>query len=193
MQIGDRIEAETPAEARGLYIPGPRRWHALIVPPQRETAAEAWLKVRGIYAFHPVKRRFTTIRGKRVERHQRYLPGYVFANVPGQMVWYRLFASPLISDAIRMHSGEPGILRADDLRMIQAMRPRDEAADAAKAARAAGAKLFAPGDAVEITKGPLAGTRSEVVEIRAGSAILRLTMFGSEREAEVDFQIMREG
>lgn len=193
MQIGDRIEADAPADARALYIPGPRRWHALIVPPQRETAAEAWLKVRGIYAFHPVKRQVTTIRGKRVERHQRYLPGYVFANVPGRMVWHRVFASPLIADAIRMQSGEPGILRAEDLRMIQAMRPRDEAADAAKAARAAAAKLFAPGDSVEITKGPLAGIRSEVVEIRAGRAILQLTMFGSQREAEVDFHTMRKG
>lgn len=191
MQIGDIVPYET-TDSRALFIPGPRRWHALIVPPQRETAAEAWLKRRGVYAFHPVKRRVVTIRGKRIEKHQRYLPGYVFANVPGRMIWHRLFASPLIADAIRLQSGEPGILQPSDLRSIQAMRPRDEAADAAKAARAAAARMFSPGDAVEIKSGLWAGHRSEVVEIGNGRAKVRLTLFGSEREAEMGADMLRK-
>lgn len=193
MKIGDKFPLEHTADDRALFIPGEARWHGLIVPPMREEQAEAWLDRMGVYAFHPVKRKVSTIRGKKIVRNTRYLPGYVFARFPGRAIWHRVFASAFVSDAIRLQSGHPGVIRRSDLSGIHAMRSRDEEADAVRANARRQAAMFAPGDRVEITAGPLEGVTTEVVAIKRGKAILRLTMFGSDREAEMELEMLRKG
>lgn len=160
--------------AGALSEPGPARWYGLVVPPQREGAAEAWLALRGVYSFHPVKSRTVKIRGKCIRRESRYLPGYVFARFDGSIIWHRVQASPFISDAIRLSSGQPATLNPNDLKGIYAMRHRDEAeADAERQAR-----TIRPGDRARILSGVFEGNEVEVCEIRSGEAVLRLTMFG---------------
>ena len=50
--VGDVVGYHT--DRGGIYVPGPARWYALRVRPQREDQAEAWLSMRGVYGFHPV-------------------------------------------------------------------------------------------------------------------------------------------
>ena len=190
MHIGQTFQIDRAADDRALYVPADPRWYALIVPPQREGQAVAYLERMGVYAFFPVKRKVSVIRGKRISRDSRYLPGYVFARFPGRPIWHKVFASAFISDAIRLRStGEPGILRASDLAGIQAMAPRDEAKEAAHKR----AKAIRPGDRAVVMGGILEGREIEVSEIRAGRAVFRVTMFGSDREAEVDAGLLRKG
>jgi transcription antitermination factor NusG len=165
-----------------IYTPSPARWHALTVLPQSEGATEAWLKARGVYSFHPVTRRVVTIRGKRVSRTKRLLPGYVFARFPGVMTWHAVKACVHIAGCIRMASGEPGILRPDDLTALHAMRDVDDAAREA-VRRAA---IIRPGDKVKILAGLWSDEQTEVIAIRHGKAIVRLTIFGAERDVEVE-------
>lgn len=164
------------------------RWHALMTQPQAETKAEAWLKACGVYSFHPVTRRVVTIRGKAVSRVSRYLPGYVFARFPGEMIWHRVHTCTHIHDCIRMASGQPGILRPDDLTALHAMRDRDD--EAMEAQRHAA--MIRRGDKVRILSGLWQeNAPTEVVEIGShGKAKVRLIMFGAERLAEVDMTAM---
>jgi transcription antitermination factor NusG len=165
-----------------IYTPAPARWHALTVLPQCEGTAEAWLKARGVYSFHPVTRRTVTIRGKRISRVKRLVPGYVFARFPGVMTWHAVRACVHIAGCIRMASGEPGILRPDDLTSLHNMRDRDD--DAREAVRRAA--IIRPGDKVRILSGLWSDEQTEVIAIRNGKVIVRLAMFGAEREVEVE-------
>lgn len=166
-----------------IFTPTTARWHALLTAPQGEARAEAWLKARGVYSFHPVTRRVVTIRGKAVSRVSRYLPGYVFARFPGEMIWHHVRACAHIRDCIRMASGEPGILRPADLTSLHDMRDRDDEAKEAQR-RAA---MIRRGDKVRIMTGLWQDSApTEVVEIVNGKAKVRLIMFGAERLVEVD-------
>lgn len=169
-----------------IFTAGAPRWHALMTAPQAEAKAEAWLKARGVYSFHPVTRRVVTIRGKAVSRVSRYLPGYVFARFPGEMVWHRVHACTHVHDCIRMASGQPGILRPDDLTALHAMRDRDD--EAREAQRHAA--MIRRGDKVRVLSGLWSGQQTEVIAIRNGKAIVQLTMFGADREVEVAMAVM---
>ncbi|MEN9060017.1 transcription termination/antitermination protein NusG [Ponticoccus litoralis] len=162
---------------------GGSRWHALTVPPQKEDAAEAWLKLRGVYSFHPVTRRTTKLRGKVIERESRYLPGLVFASFPGVAVRSRVTDCPFITGAITLKSGHWGIIVPDDIRRLHAMRSID---DEQKRQRSEAAKIR-KGDRVRVLSGLLGeGQEVEVFEIRAGRARFKLHMFGAEINAEAD-------
>lgn len=159
---------------KSIAIEGRPHWYALIVPPQREGAAEQWLGLRGVYAFHPVKTRTVTVKGKRIRRESCYLPGYVFARFGGSIIWHRVQESPYIADAIRLSCGAPATLNPEDLAGIYAMRHRDdESAEAARRAR-----TVRPGDRARILSGVFEGSEVDVIEIRSGEAVLRLTLFG---------------
>jgi transcription antitermination factor NusG len=175
------MRAAIASGAPDLFIPGPARWYGLIVAPQREAASVGWLSRRGAYGFYPVRHRIVTRRGKPVRIESRYLPGYVFARFPGWIVWHRVQESPLITDAIRLASGEPATLDPGDLKCIHAMRHRDETEDRARAEAA----RFRRGDKARIMSGVLAGQEVEIGEIRSGSAVLRIAMFGGEVSATV--------
>jgi transcription antitermination factor NusG len=171
-----------------ITSPGAPRWYGLIVPPQKEGAAEQWLSLRGVYAFHPVKSHVVAIRGKRIRRESRYLPGYVFARFDGAIIWHRVQASPFISDAIRVSTGQPATLNPDDLKGIYSMRHRDEAeAEAERQSR-----TIRAGDRARILSGVFEGQEVEVCEIRAGGAVLRVQMFGGEVAATIPLASMRK-
>lgn len=168
--------------------PGSARWYALRVAPQREDQAEAWLRMRGVYAFHPVLPRKVKRFGKVCEYQRRYLPGYVFARFPGEPVVHAVTASPFITGAITMADGRWGKLDPSGLRAIHAMRRVDEAAEAARRAdraRQRRASAVRAGDSAMFRSGPFAAFCCEVVELRAdGGARVRLNLFGREVVAQ---------
>lgn len=188
-QIGQVLEASI--DQRALFTDGAPRWHGLTVPPQHEAKAEAWLKVRGVYSFHPVTHRTVTIRGKKIRRESRYLPGYVFARFPGEAIWHRVLETPFITDAIRLFSGHPAFLKPKDLVDLHDMRSRDEAAEA----KARHARTIHAGDRVRLTgilSGIVPGDDVEVLTITNGRAKVRITMFGGEVDAEVSVSDLRK-
>lgn len=183
-QIGDVVPA-LPRSA--IYEPGAARWFALRVDPQREDQVEAWLRLRGVYAFHPVRMRQTVRFGKVREYARRYLPGYVFARFPGEPVIHQVTRAPFIIGALTCSKGHWGVLEPKRLQAIHAMRHLDETQRKDRAAslarRAADARIRA-GDSALFQAGPFAGFPCEVVELLAdGGAIVRVMIFGRETPA----------
>lgn len=169
--------------AGAFNIEGDPRWHALIVVPQKEQAAEAMLARHDVYAFHPVTTRTVSIRGKRKRVVSRYLPGYVFARFPGPVIWHRLMASPLIADAVRHSSGWPAVLMPGDLEKLHAMREIDEAEEE----RRRQAKVIRRGDRVRILSGAFEGEEVEVLDLAGGSVRVRMCILGSELPVQIVF------
>lgn len=183
-QIGDVV----PMLPRSSIVEaGAARWFALRVDPQREDQVEAWLRQRGVYAFHPVKMRQTVRFGKVREYARRYLPGYVFARFPGEPVVHQVMRAPFIIGALTCSKGHWGVLEPKRLQAIHAMRQLDEAQRkdraAALARRIAGARIRA-GESAMFQAGPFADFPCEVVELLSdGGAIVRLMIFGRETRA----------
>lgn len=182
LSIGDAVDLDRAAGA--IVTPGPARWYALRVSPQREDQAEAWLRLRGVYAFHPVLMRRVTRAGKVRDYARRYLPGYVFARFRGEPRAHLVLNCPFISGALCRSDGGWGVLEPARLRQIHAMRRVDAEGEAARVARAAqrrAASLARPGEAALFTGGAFSGARCEVVELNAdGGATVRMSLFGGE-------------
>lgn len=191
--IGQVIPAGQDWDRRAIFEDGPARWHALCVPVMKEDQAEAWLKIRGVYAFHPIKRKQTKLRGKVIERKKRYLPGYVFARFPGRAIPNRVLECPFITDAIRLpntevrpgilHPGEWAILSPHDLRGIHAMRAQEDAQHRARE----NARRIRRGDRVRVLGGLMGedGQEVEVLELKANGRVkFRIRMFGADVPAE---------
>lgn len=172
---------------------GEARWHALVTQAQREDEAEQWLHLRGVYAFHPIRRKATRLRGKVIERKKRYLPGYVFAHFPGPAIRHRVLDCPFIASAVTMQSGEWGILRPADLRKLYAMRDLDRAQEADRRAERKRARRIRPGDRVRILSGLwYEGQETEVIDVQGGMAVVRVHMLGGERAATADVAKLRK-
>lgn len=170
-----------------IMKPGPSRWFALIARPQREAAAKAWLDRHGVYAFYPVTEHWTHVRGHAVKRYRKYLPGYVFAEFPGEPLWHNLWG-PFLRDVMRMSNGTPGVLAPDTLARLFAMREVDEVLEAKRKA----ALAIHKGDRVRVRDGVYAGWEMEVVEIStSGKAKFRVTLLG-EREVEIDVDRLKK-
>lgn len=190
LAIGDAVPCDPHGGAAGvLTTPGPRRWHALRCLPQREGIAEAWLARRGIDAFHPVTRRRVTRQGRRAEITTRYLPGYVFADFPGEPIRHRVLDCPVLTGAVTLSSGTWGWLDRAGMRRIVAMRAIDQGLRQAKrtqARRARRARLealreaqrFTPGDRARMIGGLFPQAEVEIVEIAGPRVAFEIVIFG---------------
>lgn len=182
LSIGDAVTLAPSGAA--LVTPGPSRWYALRVTPQREDQAEAWLRLRGVYGFHPVLMRRVTRHGRPRDYARRYLPGYVFARFRGQPVVHRVLSCPFITGALCRADGQWGVLEPQKLQAIHAMRKLDaegEAMRAARAQRRRAQSVARVGEAALFTGGAFAGARCEVVDLNAdGGATVRMHLFGGE-------------
>ncbi len=185
-----------PAQKPALVVPGHREWYALLVAPQCEDSAKAWLARRcGATSFYPVREEWRAVPHRKAQRERRFIkhaPGYLFSCFRGQPVWHRLLdreTQPFIRDVIRLHTGEPGMLHPSDLNSLYAMRQRDEAA----VERRRLARMINVGDKVEIKTGPFAEMKDiEVVEIKGSAARIRLRIFGRETETEINVEALRK-
>lgn len=187
LSVGD-IVPDAAAGRAPIVTQGPARWIALTVLPQREDQAEAWLALRGVYAFHPVLMRRVTVRGHARDYARRYLPGYVFARFQGEPVRHLVMACDYITGALCDDRGGWGALASRELRALHAMRRVDAAAEARRseaAERRRRAALVRAGDGALFRCGVFAGQTCEVVELRAdGGAVVRLSLFGGEITAQ---------
>lgn len=186
--LGQRVALDRPPGERAITGVGDPRCHALIVRPQTEDSVEDWLASHGIDGWHPVEKRLVVVRGRRVTRTRRYLPGYVFAEFPGPVIWHRVFERGLVVDVVRMRSGRAGRLSPADLVALRQMRSIDAAAQA----RIEQARRFNVGDSVRIAAGPLEGEECEIVALGHGEAIVSLRMFGGLREVSVSLSSVRK-
>lgn len=184
LSVGDIV-----AEAGGvaaIFGAGPARWHALRVGPQREEQAEAWLRRRGVLAFHPVLMRRVRRMGRVREYARRYLPGYVFARFPGEALPHRIVGHCGLIGALCRADGHWGVLDPADLRALYAMRRIEAETEAQRRAMRAASRratMVRAGEPALFRAGPFAGVHCEVVEMTAeGGAKVRLALFGREVE-----------
>lgn len=181
LRIGDVLP---PRDVAGIVLPGPSRWYALRVAPQREDEVEGWLRKRGVYAFHPVLKRQTRARGVVRTYHRRYLPGYVFARFCGDPVVHMVMSCPWVIGALCRADGHWGVLEPSKLRAVHAMRKRDERIEGSRAEemlRRREAARMRAGDMVMFRVGPFAEFPCEIVELVAdGGVRLRFQLFGRE-------------
>lgn len=184
-RIGDVLP---PRDVAGIVLPGPSRWYALRVAPQREDEVEAWLRRRGVYAFHPVLKRQTRARGVVRTYHRRYVPGYVLARFCGDPVVHMVMSCPWVIGALCRADGHWGVLEPSRLQAIHAMRKRDERIErdlAADQLRRREASRMRAGDRAMFRVGPFAELPCEVVDLVAdGGVRLRFQLFS--REVVVD-------
>lgn len=167
---------------------GGARWHALLVYPQRERAAKAWLNRFSIDAFFPVEDAFRWRRNRMVRYERCYLPGYLFAHFPGTPLWHRIIKADdrrLVHDVIRMSDGiTPGVLHPDTLVELEAMRDMAKTIEAKRQAK----RALRPGDRAKFNSGPFAGYEVEIVKVNTASGKARfLQMVGAiHGEASID-------
>ncbi len=190
IRIGDVVPYAPPQ--RALYVPGPPdtppRWYALRCAPLREEAAARHLKDRGVPSFFPVKVKVVTIRGRKMERRQMFLPGYLFAAFPGAPLWHRVIdhddPKRLIRGVLCLASGTPGELREDDLADLKALAARDDKAEAEAKARA----TVKVGDLVRLPDliDPDGAPRVVVGLTAKGGVVVRLTLFGRINDVAIE-------
>jgi transcription antitermination factor NusG len=177
-------ETLPPAEPHVIVAPGEARWHCLIVYPQREAPTRLWLGEHGVEAFYPVTITKARYRGRDISRVRRYLPGYVFAEFPGEPIWWRILGDDRrnVRDVLRMNDGEPGRLHPDTLTQLQAMREVDEEIEELKRA----ARTIRKGDKVRIKVGEMVDWEVEIVDIKGPKGVFHVKLFGADHAAEVD-------
>lgn len=184
LSVGDAVAWDDKPLAR----PGPARWHALIVAPQREKLVVGLLDRSGISAFFPVIERSTRRRGKKVVYEARFLPGYVFARFPGPIVWPAVARIDAVRDMVRVRDGRPAVLRAEDLDALYAMRSRAlaEIDDERRAREARRCALRArAGGRARIRSGAYAGQVVDVLEVDGARSRIVLPLFGSAVPGEI--------
>ena len=152
-------------------------WFVLIVPPQGELAATAWLAREGVTeAWHPTETvyvRHHFHRNKRIPRIKPIATGYLFARMPQRPIWDFLFdqSRGKISDVMRIGERPVALADADLMQMREVPERlrgiREAAQEAAK---------IRPGDTVTILEGGMAGWQVTVEGVSDG--LVRFTAPG---------------
>jgi len=152
-------------------------WFVLLVPPQGELAATAWLSRQGIAeAWHPtemiyVRNRFKP--GKRIPRIKPIATGYLFTRLDRRPIWPWMFdqSRGKISDVMRVGES-PIALRDADLMRMKELPERLRALRQA----AIDASTIRPGDMATITGGHMDGWTIRVDSVKGGVAFFEATI-----------------
>ena len=154
-------------------------WYALLVPPQKEFAAQEILSKRDIATFCPfqsVWRRPSRYSKDKVLKHYPVMPRYLFAGFAGQVDWYRLFQMPLINAVVGV-AGEP---RCFDNMGAFIRNFRNGLRRPGHDRHMPTHREFGVGDTAVIVDSALAGRHVVVESIDKGHAFFTLEMFGGE-------------
>jgi hypothetical protein len=155
----------------------PALWFVLIVPPQGERRAIAWLADQGVTeAWYPTETVYVHARVppyKRVPRIKPIATGYLFAKLDRRPIWDFLFSQSRgkISDVMRIGERPVALADSDLMQMrevperLQSMREAIE-----------DAKRVKPGDTVTIMAGGFTGWQVKVDDVIAG--VIRFTAPG---------------
>ncbi|MBL0374020.1 hypothetical protein JJB09_18525 [Rhizobium sp. KVB221] len=171
----------SPAErnGRGFELVADLTWYALVVPPQKEFAAQEILKRRGVVTFCPFEslwRKKSRYTKEKVLRHFPVMPRYVFAGFAGDPSWFHVFQTPLILSVVGVQ-GEPAPIEGMG-RLVSLFRNGLRRPDAERHMRTH--REYGVGDAAVVVDGPLADRIVRVEEISGGHAFFRMELFGSE-------------
>ena len=146
-------------------------WFVLIVPPQGELTATAWLARQGIAeAWHPTEMIYVRSRfkpGKRIPKIKPIATGYLFTRLHHRPIWPWLFEQSRgkVTDVMRVGEN-PVALRDDDL-----MRMKELPERLAEMRQAAiDAATIRPGDTATITGGHMDGWTITVDSVSGGVA-----------------------
>lgn len=154
-------------------------WYALLVPPQKEFAAQDILKRLGIVSFCPFeslwrqKSRYTK---EKELRHFPVMPRYVFAGFSDQPSWYDLFQLPIISSVVGLHGKPAPVLGMPEF--IRRFRNGLRRPDHEKHMRTH--REYAAGDLAVIVGSAMAGRVVHVTGIENGHAFFTVEMFGAD-------------
>ncbi|MBU3262076.1 hypothetical protein KPG71_18805 [Roseovarius sp. PS-C2] len=190
LRIGDVVQGSKRAMfAEPLDRPV---WNILRCAPQKELAAIAWLRVKGVEgAFCPTEecwRRLPSGPRRKVKYDRPVAPGYVFALFERRPVWHHLFEASRgkLTKVITL-GGEPLDVPESKIMDMKRVPGRIEALRRKAKERA----IIRKGDRVEVTDGPLAGWSVDVSRIDAGLAWFVVPLLG-EREVSVPVDRVRK-
>lgn len=154
-------------------------WYALLVPPQKEFAAQDVLKRLGIVSFCPFEslwRHKNKYSKEKELRHFPIMPRYVFAGFSDAPPWYSLFQLPIIASVVGL-SGNPATIHGmPDL--IRRFRNGLKRPDHEKHMRTH--REYAAGDLAVIVDSAMSGRVVHVTSIENGHAFFTLEMFGAQ-------------
>jgi hypothetical protein len=146
-------------------------WFVLIVPPQGELTATAWLAREGITeAWHPTEMVYVRSRfkpGKRIPKIKPLATGYLFAKLDRRPIWPFLFdqSRGKVQDVLRIGDRPVALADAD----LMAMKELPERLRAMRQA-AIDAKTIRPGDTATISGGLMEGWTITVEAVANGLA-----------------------
>ncbi len=155
-------------------------WYAIVVKPQAERAVEAALGQKNYETFFPVvttERRWSD-RTKRVEAS--LFPGYVFCRFDPDLR-LPILTTPGVREIVGFgrHAAPVDDAELTALRMVLASGASVERCD-----------YLQPGDAVEVTQGPLQGLRGSLLEVK-GSCRVVLSVELLQRSVSVEMDRTR--
>lgn len=154
-------------------------WYALLVPPQKEFAAQDILARRGIATFCPFEslwRRRSRYTKEKELRNFPIMPRYVFAGFDAPPDWYNLFQLPVIASVVGLHGRPARIAGVPDL--IRRFRNGLRRPDHERHMRTH--REYAAGDIAVIVDSAMAGRVVHVTGIENGHAFFTVEMFGGE-------------
>jgi transcription antitermination factor NusG len=148
-------------------------WHCVITGPQKESAARAYFRARGIYAFYPSQNLARTIRGKRYETERPIISGMVYVQFRHAAQWDVLKARRIIR-GIYCRGTSPVAIPNDVIRHLQGLT-----VEAERLAQARAEMLrVREGDKARIISGALAGLCVDVGKITGREVWLNLPIGG---------------
>lgn len=168
------------------------KWYALLIVPQRESAAQEILARKGIISYCPMDFRWRKRNKFAVDKELfsfPMMPGWVFVGMTkGKEPWHAVFTLRLVR-AVIGHDGRPLAIPSDAMTSMVAkfrngvVRPEEE-----KFMRTN--KEFKVDDMVRITQGPLRSFEAKVVEIDGAVAKVMFSMFGVSKPVEVSTETL---
>jgi transcription antitermination factor NusG len=152
-------------------------WFVLIVPPQGELSATAWLSRQGVTeVWHPTEIVYVHMARhphKRIPRIKPIATGYLFAKLDRRPIWPFLFdqSRGKVLDVMRIGERPAALNDADLMQMRQVPERLRDMRQAAE-----DAKRIKPGDMVTILTGGFAGWQVIADDVTGG--VVRFTAPG---------------
>ncbi|MFA9231848.1 MAG: transcription termination/antitermination protein NusG [Microgenomates group bacterium] len=171
--IGQTFPATEPPRGITHGPDMPPTWFCLIVPAQKESAARAYFKAKGIYAFYPSRLHARTVRGKRTEIERPIISGHLYAQFRQAAQWDVLKARRIIR-GIYCRGVTPVAIPPEVIKHLQGLTVEAERLEAERAEM----MRVREGDRAVIVTGALAGLCVDVGQIRGDEAWLRLPIGG---------------
>lgn len=164
-------------------------WYILTTPPQRETAATAWLERIGAGdVWHPTETRYRPQNGRRVAYERCIAPGYLFAMFESAPQWDVMYTQGKNRVSGVVSFGEvPYAVPESVLADMQHVPQRIEQARLAAIEEARLARLatqVVDGSRAKLEIGPLSGFLVDVSRVNKG--IAHFVYKGIKGQAKVD-------